>query len=667
MWSAFRCLILGLSLIAGASALLLWSDTGSRVAGGKKASDTVRRVALLQHASQAVIEDSVQGMIDGLAEGGYVQGKNLHLQRFNAEGDVSVSNTIAAEMVSGKADLLMTCSTVSLQAVGNANRHAKKPLVFGSVSDPSITGLGISKEDPLDHPEWIAGCGTMQPVAEALQAAKEMNPGLRKIGVVWNASEVNSEGQIIIARRVCRELGMELMEAAIDSSSGVGEAARALTARGAEALFLPGDMMVLVAADAVIAAGQKANIPVFTVTPPNAAKGALFDYGADYYQVGLQAGRIAAEVLSGRNPAEMEITNYLPSSILLNEKALAAVKDKGWSFPDSIRRRASVIYDETGKETPGPAAKPEKTVQKRTAREPIRLGIVVYVESLPAEDVLEGLHEGMKKWPLKEGRDYVIQIRNAQGDMAALSGMIDAAIADKADIIIPLCTPALQATINKVNDRPVVFSLVASPMAAGAGKSFEDHLPNVTGISVLAPVDSMFDLLDKYYPEVRSIGTLYCPAEANSVDLRDLWLDRAKARGFKTETVAVNSPTELADAAMSLAGKPIDAIVQISDNISSVGFGAIFRAARQARKPLLSLNSSSIPLGAPVALGHDYVGAGRATAEVLLRVMQGESPAGIPIILPPNVVTRVSEENAKAVGMKLPEELVKASAVQPEK
>jgi len=659
MLATLRRLALGIALIVGASTLLLVSDLGSREQQapvlGKRSH--MARVALVQPASQTVLDDGVRGIVDALAARGYVDGRTLALRKFNAEGDATVSSAIAKEVVNGDSDLLITVSTLSLQSVANANRAVRKPHVFALVSDPSVTGVGISKDNPLDHPAWMAGYGTMQPVEPAFEIARELKPDLKRVGVVWNAAEANSEGQLKIARRVCARMGIDLLEATIDSSAGVGEAAGALIARGAEAIFVPGDVMVMVGIDPLIAAARKGNVAVFTVTPPNALKGALFDIGADYYEVGLHEGDLAADVLDGRDPAKVPIVNYLPESLFINEQSLSGLEAKGWHLPESIRNRAKVIVDRDGKAQAGPAASSKAPVasnaRKRTR--PWKLEAILYSESLPAEQSVAGLKEGMKKWPLVEGRDYTFTLRNAQGDIGALNSLIDAALTDGADIVIPISTPSLQAAIRKVKDRPIVFSLVANPMAAGAGKSYTDHLPNVTGIAVLAPADTLLDLLRKYFPQYRRIGTLYCPAEANSVDLKDLVVAHARDRGLEVETMAASSPAELPDAAMALASRPIDAIVQISDNLSSAGFAAITRAANQARKPLFSLNSAAIALGAPVAFGRDYHQAGLDTAAMVLRVMNGESPSGIPFALPGHVVREASLPNARANGLELPQ------------
>ncbi|MEQ1842455.1 MAG: ABC transporter substrate-binding protein, partial [Verrucomicrobiales bacterium] len=287
-----------------------------------------------------------------------------------------------------------------------------------------------------------------------------------------------------------------------------------------------------------------------------------------------------------------------------------------------------------------------------------KIAVVNYVESIPCEETMEGLHAAAKRSKLVEGLDYEMTVRSAQGDMAALSGIFDAVLTDGADIVVPLSTPALQVAIQKIRDRPVLFSVVANPVAAGAGTSYTEHLPNVTGVSVLAPIEEALDTIERHFPRYRRIGTLFCPAEANSVDLRDSMEASCRRRGITLECVAVNSPGELPDATLALVSRPIDAIVQVSDNLSNAGFSAITRAARQAKMPLLSLNSTTVELGAAISFGRDYRNTGEVTMELIERVIGGEDPGKIPFILPPKLYFSASLPNARELGMSLPQGLL---------
>lgn len=648
MAQTLRRLALGLILLLAASAVLLLSDLGSRVSASEDGRTPT--ISLLQHASQTIMDDGVRGILQGLAEKGFVDGKSVRIRRYNAEGDAGTSNTIARQMANGRDDLLISVSTPSLQAVANANRSTQKNHVFGLVTDPVAAGVGIS--GPLDHPAWLAGYGTMQPIEPAIRLARELKPDLRRLGTLYNASEANSEAQLKVARRTCEGLGIELLEATVDNSSGVGEATASLISRSVDAIFVPGDVTVLVAVDTVLATAEKNRTPVFTVIPPNAKKGALFDLGADYFQVGRHTGLLAGEILTGRKPATVEIRNFLPESLLINEAAMAKFASDGWSLPPEVRARAGTIIGADGTVTSSP------TPAVARSREPANIQVICYTDSLPMEQTLEGIRKRMAKWPLKEGTDYTIRLRNAQGDIATLNGLVDAALAERPTILIPVSTPALQAVLKKAKDTTTIFTMVANPMAAGAAKSYDDHPPNLTGITVVAPAAELLDLILRHFPKIRRIGTIYCPAEVNSVDLLHMLQAEAAKRGIAVEAVAAATASELADSAMSLASKPIDAIVQISDNLSSSGFTAISRAARQAQKPLFSLNSTSLALGAALVMGRDYESCGEATADLVLRVLQGESPAKIPISVSPEITTAASVENAAALDLTLPPALL---------
>ena len=222
------------------------------------------------------------------------------------------------------------------------------------VSDPVAAGVGISPVNPRKHPLYMVGLGTMQPVAETLRMARRLAPRLARVGVAWNPSEANSEAGTKIARSVCKELRIELLEATVNGSAAVREAVGSLIGRGAEAIWVGGDNMVLSSLDAVIGPARSAGVPVFTSVPGCAARGALFDLGADYRRVGESIGRLAGRVLDGESPAEMPILYEVPPELWINRPALAALAG-GWSFPPDIDARADVVVEKGGPVRHAPA------------------------------------------------------------------------------------------------------------------------------------------------------------------------------------------------------------------------------------------------------------------------------------------------------------------------
>ena len=145
-------------------------------------------------------------MVDALAENGFIDQKTILLRRFNAESDIATANAIARELTGGQFDLILTATTVSMQTVAAANRDKKVRHVFGLVSDPFAAGVGISRENPLEHPPYLTGLGTMQPIRETFEVARKVYPGLKTVGTPWNPAEANSLANLTLARSVAEDL-----------------------------------------------------------------------------------------------------------------------------------------------------------------------------------------------------------------------------------------------------------------------------------------------------------------------------------------------------------------------------------------------------------------------------------------------------------------------------
>ena len=99
--------------------------------------------------------------------------------------------------------------------------------------------------------------------------------------------------------------------------------------------------------DVLVAAASRGRIPVFSVIPPNAKKGALFDIGANYHEIGRMLGDLAADVLEGKDPASVPVENRMPKTLMLNRKTLASLKGT-WSFPEDLVQRADLVIEADG-------------------------------------------------------------------------------------------------------------------------------------------------------------------------------------------------------------------------------------------------------------------------------------------------------------------------------
>jgi len=348
MTTILKKIALGLFLILGAAAVLLYSDLDSRRVKAPSKSRAMR-VAVVQQISVPALDDGMAGALAVLKDRGYTDGGRMTLSTYNAQGDISTGNAIAKEVTSSNFDLILTLSTVSMQTVANANRFATPPRrhVFALVSDPYAAGVGASRDNHNIHPPYMTGVGSLPPVQETFQTARQMLPTLKRVGLVWDPSESNSVVSTNLAREVCASMHITLLEANADNSTQVGDATASLLGRGVEAIWVSPDLVAGHALDLIVSKAKGARIPVFTSIPTNSASGALFELGANYEALGRVAGNLAADVLDGRDPAGIPVDNVLPVTLKINKLALRGLREQ-WILPDEVVERANVVTDASG-------------------------------------------------------------------------------------------------------------------------------------------------------------------------------------------------------------------------------------------------------------------------------------------------------------------------------
>ena len=286
-----------------------------------------------------------------------------------------------------------------------------------------------------------------------------------------------------------------------------------------------------------------------------------------------------------------------------------------------------------------------------------KVNILAFITAADSEDCQRGMREGLAA-SLKEGEDYEVVVRNAQGDMPTLSSLVDAAMSDGADLIMTLSTPTLQAAVQRVKSIPIVFSFSSNPIGAGTGKSYTDHLPNVTGVATTGAYAEIIQIIRETLPGARRLGSLLVPSEVNSVYNTEQVKRVAEAAGLELVSVAVSSSSEISDAALGLLARQVDAICQVPSNLTITGFASISRPAQRARVPVFGFLTSEIENGAVAVAARDYFESGKAAGALAARVIRGESPATLQFEEVGATKIMVNKAAAQAIGLTIPPSLL---------
>ena len=304
-----------------------------------------KRVVLFQYVDSPLHELAIGGIIEGLAAKGFTEGNSLELIRHNSLRNTETAADIAGEIASGDFDLILTTGTQALQAVSLANQSGVTTQVFGVVANPFGAGVGLDASDPTAHPTHLVGVGSSPPVGPVFEIAREINPELKVVGVIWNPGEINSAEGIARARAFTAKSGITLLDATAATPEEIDEAAKILVSQGAEILWIGPDNTVHHAADLIIETAREAGIPVMSSMPGDANRGALIDLSHDWHEVGRKVGAMAGDILAGADPSTIAISVHDENlRLVLNESARSGLSP-AWTFPEDVSARAYEIID----------------------------------------------------------------------------------------------------------------------------------------------------------------------------------------------------------------------------------------------------------------------------------------------------------------------------------
>lgn len=275
---------------------------------------------------------------------------------------------------------------------------------------------------------------------------------------------------------------------------------------------------------------------------------------------------------------------------------------------------------------------------------------------------MAGLFAGLAERGIEKGRNLEVLSAHAQGEIANIPLLVQNYDSQGLNAIVTLTTPCLAAACGLAKRTPVVFTYVYDPIAAGAGKSRTDHLPHVTGVGSFPPVEDTVAIIQQLIPGVKAVGTVYNNSEANSVKVVSVAREAFKQRNIALQEVTANSTSEVFQAAQVVSYRNVQALWVTGDNTALQGFDAIVKAARDAKLPLIINDPEFTSRGAVVSVGLGWREAGHAGGVLAARVLRGESPSTLPIEEVAVKKLVVNQEAAKALGMTIPDAILKQAS-----
>lgn len=286
-----------------------------------------------------------------------------------------------------------------------------------------------------------------------------------------------------------------------------------------------------------------------------------------------------------------------------------------------------------------------------------------FVEHPALDAVLKGLQDYLKD----NGVSAEFKVHNAQANMGTATQIGQQMIGEKSDLLIAIATPSAQATAQALSKapadlkRPLLFTAVTDPVAAGLVEAIDKPGEFVTGVSDLLPVEKHLEMITTYKPDIKKLAILYNAGEANSKAIVASVKELSSKFGFTVVEATAPKTADVYAAAKSLVGR-CDAVFIPTDNTIVAALESVIKVGTQNKLPIFAADVDSVARGAVAAMGFDYYKHGYQTGAMAKKVLEGAAPGSLPVEFQKELQLQINLKAAEAMGAPAPEMLIKQAS-----
>lgn len=328
-----KTLALILSAVLGASALAGCSGSEKSSTGEK-----TYKVGVTQISDHPSLDNCRNGFIEGLKEEGYIEGENLDIDFQSAQDVPANASQIAQNFASTGKDLVCGIATPSAQALYTACYEKNIPVIFNAVSDPVAAKLAVSETEAMDG---ITGISDALPVEDQLKLIRAVLPEAKKIGILYTTSEANSVSTLETYKKLAPQYGFEIVESGVGQKSEIPQAADIILSK-VDCVSNMTDNAVVASLSVLLEKANAAKIPVFGSEEEQVKNGCIASAGLDYFNLGIQAGKMAARVLGGEKVSDIPYETLKESKLTVNSGVAAEL---GITLPEEIVSKADDVHE----------------------------------------------------------------------------------------------------------------------------------------------------------------------------------------------------------------------------------------------------------------------------------------------------------------------------------
>ncbi|MEO6626363.1 MAG: ABC transporter substrate-binding protein [Burkholderiaceae bacterium] len=297
------------------------------------------RLGVLHAGTFASNETYFRAFFENLANLGYVEGKNLVVERRFADGRIDRLDVLAAELVAANVDIVYAPPAPAVLAAMKASSTV--PIVFSMSVDPVGTGLVKSLARPGGNATGLSTLGSGL-VPKRIELIHELMPHARAVGLLYDSREPSAKISRDSAAGAAKLLSLSIVEQNVNLREQLPAAFAALKKNGAQMLLVLEGSLGFINRDLVLSLAAANRLPALYVYPELPVEGGLMSYSVNFVEQYQRAAVFVAKIFKGAKPADLPVEQPTKFELIVNMKTAKAL---GITVPHAILLRADRVIE----------------------------------------------------------------------------------------------------------------------------------------------------------------------------------------------------------------------------------------------------------------------------------------------------------------------------------
>jgi putative ABC transport system substrate-binding protein len=294
------------------------------------------------HTSPASDEaDRVAALQRGLAELGYVSGRNVVFVNRNAGTQMSRLPDLAAELVRSKVDVIVTSTNPATLAAKKATTTI--PIIMTVGVEPVAAGLVASLARPGANVTGLTfDVDATQLAAKRLEILKELLPSVSRVAILWNPRYGPGTSRVKGTEEAAQQLGIVTVSARLSEQSDLERTFAEIRRARADAVTVLSDPVVVAQRAEITGLAARYRIPAIYALREFVQDGGLISYATNLLDQWRRAARYVDKILNGAKPSELPVEQPTAFELWINVKSAKAL---GLTIPPTLLLRADKVIE----------------------------------------------------------------------------------------------------------------------------------------------------------------------------------------------------------------------------------------------------------------------------------------------------------------------------------